>query len=236
MRSLLLLPLFLYSIHFVAQDTIYLEKNYKETTDASAAHFYKVKERNPDNSDAGTNKIYLMNGQLYLEEYFSSFENRTRDGKRKLWKEGGSLWRETDYVNGKVHGFEISYWSNGQLKRKDIFKDGKFQEGNTWDAEGNEVDWYPMEVRPTFPGGKKALEKYLKTNINKPEGVAGGKVVIGFVVDIDGSVTDIQIERSTLPALNLAAYNLMANMPRWEPGKQDGNAVRVKLSLPLNFR
>ena len=229
--SFLILPFSVFS-----QDTIYLDKDLKETLDRSQAVRYEVKEVSPNDPDAGFLKNYWMSGQISVEEYFSSFKKETLEGKRKLWRKDGSLYRESEYKKGKLDGYQISYWDNGQLKRKDLYKNGKIKDKKVWDMAGNPAEWYPLEERPVFPGGQKGLIKYIKENTKKPEGVAGGKVLVGFVIDHDGSVTDVRIEKSSSPALNMSAFNTVAQMPAWTPGKQDGEPVRVKFSLPLVFR
>jgi protein TonB len=235
MRLLVLVIFFLSSFFSFSQDTTFIDKNYYETTDISNAAYYVLKDKSATNPDAGYERRYFPSGQIKLEQYYSSFKERILEGKRRMWREDGSLWTESEYVEGKLHGDWVSYWENGQLKRKDTYCKGKLKEKNVWDISGNEVTWYPMEVRPEFPGGRVGLVNYLKRNTRKPEGVAGGRVVLKFVVDVDGKITNVRIKESSLPALNLTAYNVVANMPRWEPGKQDGNPVRVNLTLPITF-
>jgi TonB family protein len=235
MKYLLPFLFVLFSFNSFSQDTIFIDQNYYETTDISNAAYYVLKEKSATNPDAGYERRYFPSGQIKLEQYYSSFKERTLEGKRRMWRKDGSLWTENKYVEGKLHGHWISYWENGQLKRKDIYRNGKLKKKNVWDKDGNEVKWYPMEVRPEFPGGRIGLVNYLKRNTRKPEGAAGGRVVLKFVVEIDGEISNVRIIESTIPVLNLAAYNVVANMPRWEPAKQDGNPVRVNLTLPITF-
>ncbi|GAB2770824.1 energy transducer TonB [Salinimicrobium soli] len=236
MKKLLFFYLLISSTYLFSQDTIFIDRHYKETLDKSTAIFYSIKERSAENADAGYNRLYWISGQIKKEEYFSSFKEEVLEGKKTLWKEDGSLWTESEYVKGKLHGYLISYWENGQLKRKDLYKKGKLKEKKVWDSTGKAITWYPMEVHPRFPGGKSGLENYIKANAKKPNGVAGGKVVVGFVIDIDGSITDVRIEETSSFALNLSAYNVVAKMPAWKPGERDGEIVRVKYSIPLVFR
>ena len=236
MKNITILCFLFFSTNAFSQDTIYFTKDYRETTDTTNADFYSVKIKNLDSPDAGFQRAYWMSGKLKLEEYFSSFKERTLEGKRTKWRRDGSLWVESNYQNGNLDGPMISYWKDGRVKREDLYRNGKLIQGKVYDLAGNEVEWYPMEVRPVFPGGKKGLIKYLKNNTHKPKGVAGGSVLLEFIIDVDGSVTDVRIIESTLPALNLAAYNVVANMPDWKPGEQDGKPIRVNLTLPLTFR
>ena len=91
-----------------------------------------------------------------------------------------------------------------------------------------------------YPGGDAALMQYLSSNIHYPavaaENGVQGRVVVGFVVERDGSITDVNVMRSVDPSLDREAVRVVKNMPRWTPGKQNGSAVRVKYQVPVTFR
>ena len=97
-----------------------------------------------------------------------------------------------------------------------------------------------VEVMPSFPGGNSALMEYLNGAIKYPvvamENGVQGRVVVSFVVERDGSITDVQIARSVDPSLDREAMRVVREMPKWNPGKQNGAAVRVKYNLPVSFR
>lgn len=97
-----------------------------------------------------------------------------------------------------------------------------------------------VEQMPMFPGGYAALMGYLRDNIKYPtvaaENGVQGRVVVGFVVERDGSITDVNILRGVDPSLDREAMRVVKSMPRWTPGKQNGSAVRVKYQVPVSFR
>lgn len=97
-----------------------------------------------------------------------------------------------------------------------------------------------VEQMPMYPGGDGALMGYLRDNIKYPtvaaENGVQGRVVVGFVVERDGSITDVKILRGVDPSLDREAMRVVKNMPRWNPGKQNGSAVRVKYQVPVSFR
>ncbi len=98
-----------------------------------------------------------------------------------------------------------------------------------------------VEQMPEFPGGMQALMKYLKENINYPrisrENGSQGKAFINFVVNTDGSIQDIEVLRSSSDVyLDKEALRVVGAMPKWNPGKQAGKAVRVRFTLPVTFR
>ena len=97
-----------------------------------------------------------------------------------------------------------------------------------------------VEQMPMFPGGDAALMSYLANNIHYPtvaaENGVQGRVVVGFVVERDGSITDVSVLRGVDPSLDREAMRVVKSMPRWTPGKQNGSAVRVKYQVPVAFR
>lgn len=97
-----------------------------------------------------------------------------------------------------------------------------------------------VEQMPSFPGGMAALRAYLQKSIKYPpvaeENGIQGRVVCTFVVERDGSVTDVRVAKSVDPSLDKEAVRVVSAMPRWIPGKQNGQSVRVKYTLPVTFR
>ena len=97
-----------------------------------------------------------------------------------------------------------------------------------------------VEQMPSFPGGDKALFEYLSKNIKYPvvaeENGIQGRVIVTFVVERDGSITDVRIAKSVDPSLDKEAQRVVKSMPRWIPGKQNGSSVRVKYTVPVAFK
>ena len=97
-----------------------------------------------------------------------------------------------------------------------------------------------VEQMPSFPGGPSALMEWLSNNVKYPvvaqENGVQGRVVVSFVVERDGSITDVKVVRGVDPSLDKEASRVVRAMPRWIPGKQNGSAVRVKYNVPVSFR
>ena len=97
-----------------------------------------------------------------------------------------------------------------------------------------------VEQMPSFPGGPSALMQFLSSNIKYPvvaeENGVQGRVVCTFVVERDGSITDVRVIKSVDPSLDKEAVRVVKSMPKWIPGKQNGSAVRVKYTVPVTFR
>ena len=97
-----------------------------------------------------------------------------------------------------------------------------------------------VEQMPSFPGGDAALMQFLSKNIKYPvvaeENGIQGRVIATFVVERDGSITDVKVVKSVDPSLDKEAVRVLKSMPKWIPGKQNGSAVRVKYTVPVTFR
>ncbi|MDD4778609.1 MAG: energy transducer TonB [Fermentimonas sp.] len=97
-----------------------------------------------------------------------------------------------------------------------------------------------VEEQPEYPGGNAAMMQFLSDNIRYPviaqENGIQGRVICNFVVERDGSITDVQVVRGVDPSLDREAVRVIQQMPRWKPGKQRGQAVRVRFTLPVVFR
>ena len=96
------------------------------------------------------------------------------------------------------------------------------------------------EQMPIYEGGDAALLKYLTDSVKYPElakkhGVQG-RVVIGFIVEKDGSLTDVKVLRHVDIALDAEALRVVKGMPKWIPGCQDEQLVRVRYNVPVSFR
>ena len=95
------------------------------------------------------------------------------------------------------------------------------------------------ETMPQFPGGPGVMMKYLAANIKYPASAVKakkqGRVIVAFVIQKDGSVTNARIVRSVDPELDAEALRIVKGMPKWTPGTQNGKPVNVKYTLPVNF-
>ena len=97
-----------------------------------------------------------------------------------------------------------------------------------------------VEQMPSFTGGENALMQFLANNVKYPtvaaENGVQGRVLVNFIVERDGSLSNVKIERSVDPALDKEAVRVVKAMPKWQPGKQKGSTIRVKFKVPITFR
>jgi protein TonB len=108
------------------------------------------------------------------------------------------------------------------------------------EEEATEEIFVVVEKQPEFPGGTTALMKFLGDNIKYPviaqENGIQGRVITNFVVERDGSISDVQVVRGQDPSLDKEAVRVIKTMPKWAPGQQRGKPVRVRFTLPVVFR
>ena len=115
-------------------------------------------------------------------------------------------------------------------------------QSNTGSKEktSNEKIYDVVEMPPSFPGGQAALLAWIASHVNYPqkamESRIEGRVIVGFVIECDGSVSQAKVLHGVDSLLNKEAIRVVMGMPKWTPGRQNGKNVRVKYNVPVNFR
>lgn len=96
-----------------------------------------------------------------------------------------------------------------------------------------------VEIMPEYPGGEEAMIKYISGNLVYPQDAInqkiGGKVIVGFIVKADGSISDVTVVKSSNSIFDNAAIDVIKRMPAWKPGKQRGQNVDVHMYIPIKF-
>ena len=99
-----------------------------------------------------------------------------------------------------------------------------------------------VDQMPEFPGGQEALDKYIQENlrcgemINKYQVDAVGKIFVGFIIEPDGSITNVRVLRGLYKHYDEEAIRVVESMPKWKPGMQKGKPVRVSYMIPIHFK
>lgn len=106
-------------------------------------------------------------------------------------------------------------------------------------SQSNQNVYDAVEQMPEFPGGMPAMMEFLQTNIKYPKDAikqnVGGRVMVMFVVEPDGSLSNVRVARKVFPSLDAEAVRVVKAMPKWKPGKEKGRAVRVNFTMPVVF-
>lgn len=108
------------------------------------------------------------------------------------------------------------------------------------DSTAKEEVFMVTEQMPEYPGGMKEMLKFLQENVKYPENAmknnVQGRVIVQFVIEKDGTPTEFKVLRSVDPDLDAEALRVMKAMPKWKPGMQKGQVVRVKYTVPVSFK
>ena len=128
----------------------------------------------------------------------------------------------------------------GGIEDEDSWIEGEMPEIITGEVEGESDVYQIVEQMPEFPGGEAELILYISKNIHYPQeakekGIQG-RVFIGFVIEKDGSVSNIRNLRGVDSELDAEAMRVVESMPRWKPGMHRGEPVRVSYQIPIVFK
>ena len=126
-----------------------------------------------------------------------------------------------------------------QVKKEIEFKPQVTEEREVTKAEDRNI-YDNVDQMPSFPNGQRAMISWINRNLRYPAAAAEngvqGTVVCSFVVERDGSITNVQVKQGIDPSLNKEAVRVLNQMPRWTPGRNNGSTVRVRCTVPVNFR
>ena len=92
-----------------------------------------------------------------------------------------------------------------------------------------------VEQMPSFPGGQPALADFLKNNLRYPDEDVLGRTIVSVIIEKDGSLSHVCVAKALTPACDKEAVRLVKSMPRWIPGKQNGQPLRVRYLIPVTF-
>lgn len=160
-------------------------------------------------------------------------------GLHRYYRTPDTLWHTRKYQGGKMIE-RRAYFPDGRLKRLEQYSNDSLMVGKCYHPDGNERPFFQFEQRPEFPGGADALMAYISRNLVYPKkarkrGVQG-KVVVTFVVDKTGAVTNVEAIEKIGMGCDQEAVRVIQDMPRWTPGYVDEVPVKVRYTLPLTFR
>lgn len=235
--KLIFFSLLFLSFSASAQTIQYYTEAKKPTSDKAQATSY-TETITADSLKANV-KTYSINGILESEQNYSNLKKKTLDGISKNWFKNGALQRELHFKNGKLDGTVKSYYENGQLRRNDLYKASKLIKGQCFTSTGADTTYFPLFTPPMFPGGEKALMKFLSDNLKISEEARNkdikGKVIVTFEVSHTGKITNINFLKKAYPDFNREVLRVLNAMPAWQPGTQDGIKVKTQLTLPVSF-
>lgn len=181
-------------------------------------------------------EYYNMNGEMEDYKEFCK-EVIIEPGKAKrvnieAYEQSRNYAYETSKALHNERRYKIKFYSKNNIDRT-------IEEPTTGSEETELIPEEELDP-PSFPGGNEGLKKFLSREVKYPvlakkNGIQG-RVIVSFVVDVDGEISDINIERSVDPSLDREAARVVKSMPKWIPGKVDGKPVKVRYAVPIAFR
>lgn len=226
----LILSVFLLILAFLTKaqkmDTVYFNANWEKTNNLSYDYYrIAVKENN-----LFFVKDYYKSNQLQMKGVFKSLD--------KEIKHGDFVWY---FPNGRVN--QKSYFENNVLKRTKIWNtSGKLinVNGSPFTVDSYINGSYEIkDTKPAFPDGQAEMNKFLQDNLKYPEGMSDqkitGSVVLKFMVETNGEITNIKIKKGLHPSLDNEAIRVLKMMPKWQPAVRDNHYVRMQVTEDFNF-
>lgn len=258
----ILLALSLFPMVLAAQmpsvsDTVWVNDEMDPVKRVNATRYGIVQEMDTVNNVAiihyfepGTERNDIIRRMAFKEK-----EGKVRSKllSETLLYPGGAILEELVFTNAKQEeGKDVRtyhrkvYSPDGALRYEETMNE-KGEHKCVYYKPNGKIDKHPKEqiplyqTMPAYPGGQKALIRYLSESVKYPEeaqknGIEG-KVLVQFVVDKDGSITKVKVMRSSgVKPFDNEAIRVVNSMPNWTPGTIRGKNVRVKYRLPINFR
>jgi len=240
-------------------DTVFLKSSNPTTRELATR--YRVVGRVPENGVFAV-KHFDMQGRLEFEggsrlhdsmmyeglgTYYEPGVGKRSEGtyvngkEEGLWKhyypQSGALRKEVSYQAGKRNGAVKSFYADGRLKRNHVYAADSMVSGECFAPDGALQDCVYGDYQPAFPGN---VREFIASNVRYPKeawkkGVSG-RVVVRFVVDENGNLSDVSIAKSVHPLLDEEAMRVIRLMPRWKPAMVDGELVKSYFTLPITFR
>lgn len=207
-----------------------------------------------DNRLLGEIMEYYPNGKLYLSGNYENDSkliiNECRDSTGKILVQSGNGqctrydWDFKKVVgqgavkNGLQEG-EWRGWYTASISYTCFYENGVLIKGTSYDDKGGVYPFTKEEVEPTFKGGIDSFYKFLASNVRYPKEAKKrniqGKVVLSFIVNKDGTLSDIKVIRGIGGGCDEESVRVLQLSPPWEPGVQFGRPVRVQYNIPLTF-
>lgn len=191
----------------------------------------------------GPEPLLVLDGKVATKEQVKALDQSTIDhinvvkyseDKKDLLRVYGDKFN-ADTSNGIIFIITKEYAKSDERKKDYVVvvksKDKEAEKMKIFDV---------VENMPSFPGGTAKMMEYLMTNVRYPEAAlkvgAQGRVVVNFIVEPDGTISNANVVSSVSEELDAEAIRVVENMPKWKPGMQNGKVVRVKYSIPVSFR
>lgn len=197
-------------------------------------------------------KIWYLNAETPMaeyEEYNTKYSNGNKSvsavipvkhGRYEEWYISGERRVLAHYSVDKLDGDFLVFYKNGIIKRSEKWKNGEWVSGECYDENGKKTDYCSYQEGASFVGGLPELYRYIGKSLKYPSAAqkAGiqGLVSVHFIVTPEGLIKDVTVVRSVHRDLDAEAVRIVREMPKWKPGRFEGQLVENEFTLPINFK
>lgn len=169
-------------------------------------------------------------GHRFLDSLGNGFVSLTKENGDK---ESGT------YLNGYKNGVWKEFVAKENMEYQEVYEKGKFVKGE-YKTESGEINTYTVKDQlPEFKGGMEGFGSFFSRTFNRPqesrENNEKGRVVLNFMVEADGSLSNIKVVKSVSPLLDAEAIRVLSKSPKWKPAIQRGKAVRLSYTMPITL-
>ncbi len=235
----LLIIFLIHTVFVFGQDTLYFN-NHERVHGLQECSYFLVVQCNKADTSRDFVKRYTKAGKISYEGDFSHKTKRPI-GQYKEYYQNGQLKKNIQYnLDSHFNGQLCTYWNNGKSKRIDTFDNGILMKGKCYTYDGKDTIHTDYIQTPKFVGGQTAMIKFISGQLHYPNiaqkmGVTG-RVIVGFIVEKNGTISHVKVVRSVNPDLDAEAIKIVNKMPKWIPGNMDGDSIRVSYKLPIYFK
>lgn len=176
-------------------------------------------------------------------ENIKNYNNGKLNGISKYYYKDTNVLHMVAFFNNDYIDSLRSYYPDGKLKRIEVYnpdrksRKHRFLVKKCFDEDGNEISFTPYYKMPQHPSFD--INKYLASNIKYPvtarKDNIEGRVIVRFVVDTNGTITHITVLQSVRKDIDNEAIRVIKQMPRWNPGTEDGEPIKVFFTIPISF-
>lgn len=247
---------------FSQKDSIfnYLDKKGKITTDFSEAKYFETIVR--QNDTLWMTKQYRESGKLKSYWFSNSSDNSKKigqfvaykkndsvegfqfynkygvlQGKAMRWFDNGNKNFEGNYINGKKEGAWLYYHYNGILATKAFFKNDSIMKAYYFDETGNKINTPKITSRKSFfDNGKRSFQEEVKRIFNNVNYQINGKFEISFIVNVDGTIHDVEFSVKIPSDLKRNLIKSFENLKGWNPPIHKGRFAPISITVPMNFK
>lgn len=187
-------------------------------------------------------KNYLRDGKVFFGDCRDSTGNALTENGNGKWVQYNSDFTEVIAEGNVENGKEEGEWYgsvNTDVNFKTLFHQGDIINSDTFDKPGADSAFTKVDVDPEFSGGREALLRFLGRSIRYPvdaiKGNIQGKVIISFVIEKDGALTNLKVFKGVDKSIDDEALRVMKLSPPWNPGLVSSKPVRVAYKVPISF-